>query len=415
MPFALFEDHHWRNFAPLTLTRATFDLKVGARTFFEESSYAGNAPDALLVRRYLEKITAERHDGCKVNPSSLDSDTIFVNGLLHPATLDLPRLSKVNHAFAITSGNRLLVARLSKKPAEYLQKCVEAGKPVSIKALAVEKSTDAQSEEGLLSEPWDLIKVLENALSMQTVAAEQSNETIQGARVLGQNAVVAEGAEIEEGSVLDARSGGIYIGPGAYVAQSRIVGPAYIGSQAQVKQFSIIEKSYIGRNCRVAGEVERSIISDYTNKAHDGFVGHSYVGEWANLGAMTTTSDLKMTYGKIRIEGRDTGLDKLGSFFADMSKTSIGTLVYSGRRIGVSSHLHGLVAGDVPSFTIYGKGIGARNAELELASAIETQRKVMPRRGQQMSKAYEQMMRDVFLSTAQERKKAGVRRARFAV
>lgn len=415
MPFALFEDHHWRNFAPLTLTRATFDLKVGARTFFEESSYAGNAPDALLVRRYLEKITAERHDGCKVNPSSLDSDTIFVNGLLHPATLDLPRLSKVNHAFAITSGNRLLVARLSKKPAEYLQKCVEDGKPVSIKALAVEKSTDAQSEEGLLSEPWDLIKVLENALAMQTVAAEQSNEMMQGARVLGHNAVVAEGAEIEEGSVLDARSGGIYIGPGAYVAQSRIVGPAYIGSQAQVKQFSIIEKSYIGRNCRVAGEIEHSIISDYTNKAHDGFVGHSYVGEWANLGAMTTTSDLKMTYGKIRIEGRDTGLDKLGSFFADMSKTSIGTLVYSGRRIGVSSHLHGLVAGDVPSFTIYGKGIGARNAELELASAIETQRKVMPRRGQQMSKAYEQMMRDVFLSTAQERKKAGVRRAKFAV
>jgi UDP-N-acetylglucosamine diphosphorylase/glucosamine-1-phosphate N-acetyltransferase len=415
MPFALFEDHHWRNFSPLTLTRATFDLKVGARTFFEESSYAGNAPDALLVRRYLEKITAERHDGCKVNPSSLDSDTIFVNGLLHPATLDLPRLSKVNHTFAITSGNRLLVARLSKKPAEYLQKCVEAGKPVSIKALAVEKATDAQSEEGLLSEPWDLIKVLENALAMQTVAAEQSNEMMQGARVLGQNAVVAEGAEMEEGTVLDARSGGIYIGPGAYVAQSRIVGPAYIGSQAQVKQFSIIEKSYIGRNCRIAGEIEHSIISDYTNKAHDGFVGHSYVGEWANLGAMTTTSDLKMTYGKIRIEGRDTGLDKLGSFFADMSKTSIGTLVYSGRRIGVSSHLHGLVAGDVPSFTIYGKGIGARNAELELASVIETQRKVMPRRGQQMSKAYEQMMRDVFRSTAQERKKAGVRRAKFAV
>jgi hypothetical protein len=122
-----------------------------------------------------------------------------------------------------------------------------------------------------------------------------------------------------------------------------------------------------------------------------------------------------MTYGNIRIEGRDTGLDKLGSFFADMSKTSIGTLVYSGRRIGVSSHLHGLVSGDVPSFTIYGKGIGAKNVELELASAIATQKKVMPRRGQQMSKAYEQMVKDVFLSTAQERKKAGVLRAKFAV
>lgn len=416
MPIALFEDHHWRNFSPLTLTRATFDVKVGARTFFEECSYAGNAPYALLVRRHLEKVTAERHDddGCKVNPGSPDSDTIFVNGLLHPATLDLPRLTNVNHTFAITCANRLLVARLSKKSAEYLQKCVEAGKPVSTKALAVEKSTDMQSAEGLLSEPWDLIRVLENALAMQTIAAEQSSE-LHNARVLGQNAVVAEGAAIEEGTVLDARNGGIYIGPGAYISQSRIVGPAYIGSQTQVKQFSIIEKSYVGRNCRVAGEIEHSIISDYTNKAHDGFFGHSYVGEWVNLGAMTTTSDLKMTYGNIRIEGRDTGLDKLGSFFADMSKTSIGTLVYSGHRIGISSHLHGLVSGDVPSFTIYGKGIGAKNVELELASAIATQKKVMPRRGQQMSKAYEQMMKDVFLSTAQERKKAGVRRAKFAV
>ncbi|AIF84099.1 UDP-N-acetylglucosamine diphosphorylase/glucosamine-1-phosphate N-acetyltransferase [Candidatus Nitrososphaera evergladensis SR1] len=415
---ALFEDHHWRNFSPLTLTKATFDLKVGARTFFEECTYAGNAPDALLVRRHLEKVTAERHDGCKVNdPGAFDADTIFVNGLLHPATLDLPRLSRVSHTFAITSANRLLVARLSKKSAEYLQKCVEAGKPASIKALAVEKSTDTQSAEGLLSEPWDLTRLLENALAMQTVAAEQqqSSETMQGIKVLGQNAVVTEGAAIEEGTVLDARNGGIYIGPGAYISQSRIVGPAYIGSQTQVKQFSIIEKSYVGRNCRVAGEIEHSIVSDYTNKAHDGFLGHSYVGEWVNLGAMTTTSDLKMTYGNIRIEGRNTGLDKLGSFFADMSKTSIGTLIYSGRRIGVSSHLHGLVSGDVPSFTIYGKGIGAKNVELELASAIETQRKVMPRRGQQMSKAYEQMIKDVFLSTAQERKKAGVRRAKFAI
>jgi hypothetical protein len=98
-----------------------------------------------------------------------------------------------------------------------------------------------------------------------------------------------------------------------------------------------------------------------------------------------------------------------------MSKTSIGTLVYSGRRIGVSSHLHGLVARDVPSFTIYGSGIGSKNAELELASVIETQRKVMPRRGQSMSKAYEQMMKDVFLATGQERKKAGVRKGKFSI
>jgi UDP-N-acetylglucosamine diphosphorylase/glucosamine-1-phosphate N-acetyltransferase len=252
---------------------------------------------------------------------------------------------------------------------------------------------------------------------MQTVA-EQSVQP-SGARVMGAGSVAAEGAEIEEGTVLDARKGGIYIGPGASIAPCRIVGPAYIGPQAQVKQFSTIVASYVGRNCRVAGEVEHSVVSDYSNKAHAGYIGHSYVGEWVNIGAMTTTSDLKMTYGPVRMgQGRsrkDTGLDKLGSFFADMSKTSIGTMVYSGRRIGVSSHLHGLVADDVSSFTMYGEGIGAKNVELELASAIDTQRKMMGRRDQGMSKVYEQMMKKIFLATAGDRRKAGVRRARFAL
>jgi hypothetical protein len=77
--------------------------------------------------------------------------------------------------------------------------------------------------------------------------------------------------------------------------------------------------------------------------------------------------------------------------------------------------LHGLVANDVPSFTIYGESIGAKDIELELASAIETQRRMMSRRGKSMSKAYEQMAKDVFLATAQERKKAGVRKGKFAI
>ncbi|MGI0019890.1 MAG: putative sugar nucleotidyl transferase [Nitrososphaera sp.] len=416
MQVALFEDHHWRNLLPMTLTRATFDVKVGARTYFDEYAHAGKEPACLLVRDYLEKVTAERH-GCKVNQASIDSGTIFVNGLVHPATIDFARLESITHTFAITHRGRVLVARLAKKAAEYLARCVEAGKQVDLKKLGAEKSTELKGEaEGVISDIWDIVRLLENSLAVQCAAQESSSLN---ATVIGTASVVAEGAEIEEGVVLDARRGPIYIGPGASIAPSRIVGPAYIGPEAQVKQFSIIESSCVGRNCRVAGEIEHSIISDYSNKAHAGFVGHSYVGEWVNMGAMTTTSDLKMTYGdiKIGVNGKkvQTGLNKIGSFFGDMCKTSIGTLAYSGGRIGACSHLHGLVAGDVPAFTIYGKSVGARNVELELASAIETQRKVMPRRGQSMSKAYEQMIKDAFLMTAADRKSAGVRKAKFAL
>ena len=420
MQVALFEDHHWRNLLPMTLTRATFDVKVGARTFFEEYAHAGREPACLLVRSYLEKVTAERHR-CKVNPASIDSDAIFVNGLVHPATIDFARLESIAHTFAITHRGRVLVARLAKKATEYLARCVEAGKQADLKKLGAEKSTELKGDaEGVISDAWDIIRFLENSLAVQCAAQENSNTGL-NATVIGTASVVVEGAEIEEGVVLDSRRGPIYIGPGASIAASRIVGPAYIGPETQVKQFSIIESSCVGRNCRVAGEIEHSIISDYSNKAHAGFVGHSYVGEWVNMGAMTTTSDLKMTYGEIKMTGVtgtkkvQTGLNKVGSFFGDMCKTSIGTLTYSGGRIGACSHLHGLVAGDVPAFTIYGKSVGARNVELELASAIETQKKVMPRRGQSMSKAYEQMIKDAFLMTAADRKKASVRKAKFAL
>jgi UDP-N-acetylglucosamine diphosphorylase / glucose-1-phosphate thymidylyltransferase / UDP-N-acetylgalactosamine diphosphorylase / glucosamine-1-phosphate N-acetyltransferase / galactosamine-1-phosphate N-acetyltransferase len=419
MGIALFEDSYWQNFAPLSLTKATFDIKVGSRSFFEEHRVV---PEVLLAREYLAGVTGERHVQCSVNPSSIDSDTVYVNGLLHPGAIYPDRLSKVSHTFAITAGDRLLVARLGRKGTEYLSDCIAAGKKIDVRKLGVEKSTKLKAEEslGLLSDPWDIIGVLENSLALQVAGMKGESDLGPGVRVAGNNTIaVGRNASVEEGTVLDARQGGIYIGPDAYVATSRIVGPAYIGGRTQVKQFTIIESSYVGHDCRVAGEIEHSIISDHTNKAHAGFVGHSYVGEWVNVGAMTTTSDLKMTYGNIKMSSGkakiDTGQNKVGSFIADMAKTSIGTLIYSGRRIGVSSHLHGLVAEDAPSFTIYGSSIGSKNAELELRSAIETQKKMMTRRNQTMSKSYEQMVKDVFSITAIDRKDAGVRKVKFAL
>jgi UDP-N-acetylglucosamine diphosphorylase/glucosamine-1-phosphate N-acetyltransferase len=428
MSIALFEDSHWQNFAPISLTKATFDIKVGAKSLFEEHQLV---PEILLTREYLARVTAERHPNCKVNPSTIASDTVFVNGLLHPGTICPDRLFDINHTFAITASSgsggggssRLLVARLDSKDIEYLQDCVTAGKRIDVKKLKVEKLKNLQDQdtEGILSEPWDIINVLENSLATQVSTMENEMQLGKEVTVIGSNTVVVgKNASVEVGTVLDVRSGGIYIGPGAYVAASRIVGPAYIDGMAQVKQFTVIEASYIGYNCRIGGEVEHSVISDYTNKAHGGFIGHSYLGEWVNIGAMSTTSDLKMTYGNIKMSRGmnkkiDTGQNKIGSFLADMVKTSIGTLIYSGRQIGVSSHLHGLVAQDVPSFTIYGITIGARNVELQLDSIIETQRKMMRRRNRTLTPGYEQMIKDVFVLTAVDRKRTGVRKGKFAL
>src|SRR3989337_79387 len=144
MGIALFEDSHWQNFSPISLTKAAFDIKVGARTLFEEHRAA---PELLLSREYLAGVTGERHVQCKVNPSSIDSDTVFVNGLLHPGAIYPDRLLKVAHTFVITAGDRLLVARLERKGAEYLSDCVAAGKKIDVRKFSVEKSTRLKAEE----------------------------------------------------------------------------------------------------------------------------------------------------------------------------------------------------------------------------------------------------------------------------
>ena len=140
------------------------------------------------------------------------------------------------------------------------------------------------------------------------------------------------------------------------------------------------------------------------------------------MGANTTTSDLKMTYGSISMTSHDensrkidSGLIKLGVFFGDMAKTSIGTNIYGGIKVGVSSHIHGgFVTGDIPSYVIFGAGIGAENVELELSSAIRTQKRMMSRRGVTMSEQYESLIIDLFAQTADERSKKGIKAKKFS-
>ena len=169
--------------------------------------------------------------------------------------------------------------------------------------------------------------------------------------------------------------------------------------------------------CRVGGEFEESVMHGYSNKYHAGFIGHAYIGEWVNIGAMTTNSDLKDTYGTVKVtigtKRIDTGLRKVGCFIADMAKTSIGVLIYTGKKIGVASHLHGIVYEDVPSFTIYAKSLGAKSVELYLDSAIEIQRRMMARRKKELKDYEIEVIRKVFELTKEERIRGGVIKGAF--
>ncbi len=415
MSIVLFEDTSWKKFVPLSYTRSLFDLKIGSLTTFD---YFNIKSAKLLTRKYLENMTRQRHPNCNVNKFEYDSNDIFVNSLFFPHMSFFKKVTKRKN-FLVSYRDKILIARLDKSDYKYLYETVIHDKDVRNSKLTAEiihiNSTDECGS--LYSWPWDLISGLKNVLQHQL---KLKNKVPKEVKVIGKNPIfVDETSNIGLGTVLDASGGPIYIGPESVIGQSSIIGPVYVGELTQLKPYSTINNSYIGNNCRIGGEIDSSIILDYTNKSHYGYLGHSYVGEWVNIGANTTTSDLKMTYGtvsmKIGDEKKDTGITKLGSFFGDMSKTSIGTNIYCGMRIGISSHLYGNIANDVPSYVIYGQGIGSQNAQMDGSSAIKFQKRMMSRRNISMSTHYENMMKTIFDMTSKEREDYGVRPKRFTI
>ena len=229
--------------------------------------------------------------------------------------------------------------------------------------------------------------------------------------------MVDSGAEIEGYVTLDVRLGPIIVDRGASVESfSRITGPCYLGPRVKVSSAQIGGGTSIFDSCRVGGQVENSIFMPYTNKAHLGYVGDSYVGSFVNLGAGSTFSNLKNTYGNVRltVAGKkvDSGMLKLGPAIGDMAKLSIGSLVYAGKFVGVGSHISGLASDDVPSFTGFDSRRGP-GVELLLESVIETQRRMLDRRGMTLGRAEEGLVRRVFALTSRERKRAGVKKGRL--
>jgi UDP-N-acetylglucosamine diphosphorylase / glucose-1-phosphate thymidylyltransferase / UDP-N-acetylgalactosamine diphosphorylase / glucosamine-1-phosphate N-acetyltransferase / galactosamine-1-phosphate N-acetyltransferase len=415
MSIVFFEDTSWKNFEPLSHTRSLFDLKIGSLSSFEHFNIRSAK---FLTRQYLEKVTNQRHSNCNVNKFEYNNDDIFLTSLFIPLKSFFKKW-RMKNEFLISFRDKILMGRLKKSDSEYLYESIVHGKEIRNNKLTTEIiNVNNLDKCGILyCWPWDFIFNLRDILCYQL---KFKNKVPSGVKVIGKNPVcVDKTSKIDEGTILDVSDGGIYIGPHSVIHQSSIYGPAYVGQSSQIKPYSIINNSYIGNNCRIGGEIDSSIILDYTNKSHLGYLGHSYIGDWVNIGANTITSDLKMTYGTISVkignEKRDTRTIKLGSFFGDMAKTSIGTNIYCGVKIGVSSHIYGNIPNDVPSYIIYGKGIGSENAVMDISLAIKFQKRMMSRRNVNMSLPYETMMRTLFEMTKKERKEYGVRSKRFAL
>ncbi len=207
----------------------------------------------------------------------------------------------------------------------------------------------------LLHGTADLISALEHFLATDVaeIAADHHADYPEGSIILGEVADVALlGALVEPGVTFDTRNGAIVVEDGAEVrGGTRLEGPCFIGPHARVLG-GFIRNSVIGPWCVVRGEISTSVFLGFANKAHDGFVGHSVVGHWVNLGAGTTTSNLKNTYGEVRLDlpgGRvETGRQYLGALLGDHAKAAIGTMFPTGCVVGAGANVFG--TGRPPKF-----------------------------------------------------------------
>lgn len=238
---------------------------------------------------------------------------------------------------------------------------------------------------------FDLVTALEHLLvgDVADFLREGGDPLPPGTIVLGEpHEVVLLGAAVEPGVVFDTRAGAIVIEQHAYVRSgARLQGPLYIGPGSEVLGGSV-GGSAVGPRCRVHGEIAASVFFGYANKAHDGYLGHSVVGRWANLGAGSTTSNLKNTYGVVRLETGgariETGRQLLGTLLGDHAKTAIGTLFPTGAVVGAGANVFG--GPNAPKETAP-YAWGATGDRVTLDGFLTTARRVMPRRAVEVTDA----------------------------
>jgi UDP-N-acetylglucosamine diphosphorylase/glucosamine-1-phosphate N-acetyltransferase len=208
---------------------------------------------------------------------------------------------------------------------------------------------DAVTLDGLvLRGSYDFVTALEHLLVADTAdfTHEAGDPLPDGSLVIGDPTdVVVLGAAIEPGVVFDVRAGAVVVEQHTHVRNgTRLEGPVYIGPGCEVLGGDVGRCSF-GPRCKIRGEIHGSVMVGYANKVHEGYVGHSVIGRWANLGAGTTTSNLKNTYGPIRLTVRgeriETGLQFLGTLVGDHVKTAIGTFFDTGSVVGAGANVFG--------------------------------------------------------------------------
>jgi UDP-N-acetylglucosamine diphosphorylase/glucosamine-1-phosphate N-acetyltransferase len=353
----LYDDVRAREFEPFALTRPTSELMAGALLQRDRWQLALRLPVAgIIAAGHLASF--DEGSAVGIVREGIPAGSVIANARF------VPRLGSLSFASAVpndpTEGMVDLwlasgKAVAARTPRELRPEFFTDGR-LTIDEIGRSGAETTMLDGWWLHEVWDFIRLLPEQLTddiefLRRTAGETPAATFGSppgnAIILGEQPVlVAHGATIEPNVVFDASAGPIHVGAGSTVhAFTRLVGPCYVGRDTEVLGDRIATCS-IGDVCKVRGELSNTIILGHTNKGHDGFIGHSYMGRWVNLGAGTITSNLKNTYGPVALwtpRGvRDTGMQFLGTLFGDHAKTGIGTRLTTGTLLGAGANVFGI-------------------------------------------------------------------------
>ncbi len=414
----IFEDDKYANFYPLTYNRPVYELLCGILKLRDKLIHLYPGTEIILLcRDYIAEVLKQK-SSFKVNNFSIkkEDQLLFLNGrILADEKLHQKKdFSEKERAFT-SKGELLALCLKGEDFKKYETEVKTLYKKTSIESILKKvKKTEIKLE--FIKYLWDLIRLNSEEIvrDFKRLSKVKKNDFKKGVESSvkiynPKDVYIGKNGRIDALVVLDARKGPIYIDENVEIQSfTRIEGPSCIGSNSVLLGAKIREGTSIGPFCRVGGEVENSIFLGYGNKYHDGFLGHSYVGEWVNLGAMTTNSDLKNNYGEIKVvlNGKeiDTGLIKVGSMIGDHVKTGIGTLLNTGMYIGFGSNIFGggmVKEKFVPSFCWGGvEGF----TEYKMEKMIDTAEIVIKRRGVKLTSKEKKLFSILFEQAKEERR-----------
>jgi UDP-N-acetylglucosamine diphosphorylase/glucosamine-1-phosphate N-acetyltransferase len=390
--FILFDDHSSISLRPLTFFRPVSAVRIGILTIYEKWEKHLRYPVSFLTEMYLQEKF----------PLRVGNDNFLINGSILPNQDLITEILSLDADTSLINDDIVIAVHLT---AENLKHFRQGTVPEL-------NSKKIKSSYIKINNTWDIFGQNKKAIIDDfkiITKGRKSAEISSTNQVLGDNLFVEEGVSIEC-STVNTLKGPVYIGKHAEIMQGcHIEGPVSLGEHSVLKMGTLVYKgTTIGPWCKAGGEINNSVMFGYSSKAHDGFMGDSVVGEWCNLGAGTTTSNLKNNYDAVKQwsyrENKfvSTGLQFCGLVIGDHSKTGISSMFNSGSTAGVCSNIFGVNyhRNFIPSF-VWGGNSGFRKHKLE--EAMETAKAVYSRRGIPFDAVEEKIFKSVFELTSDNR------------